>query len=590
MPRRIGLFLYVGVTVFVSLVMFSAPGVAGEPQVSQSASEQAAWEKAAQAFSESGPMPGPASQSVPAQPGTLSPPSAHPPAPHAVPAPSSEEKQKDRVLSRGEVDLELSKDREEEPGPAKPFFVSAKKEDETRDADLYAGLTNRIDKFIHYFQNKGRSKFELYLTRSGKYSDMMRGILATYGLPEDLIYLALIESGFSPKAYSVARAVGPWQFMAETGRRYGLRIDWWADERRDYEKSTHAAASYLKDLYGMFDSWPLATAAYNAGEGKIQKAMTRYRSEDYVELIRHRYLKQETKDYVPKMIAAITIAKDPEKFGFGGVKYENPLEFDKVAVPGGTDLATLGRLIGVPYESVREWNPELRRCCTPPNRESYAIRLPKGYGAIASERMEEIREDAKVTFLLHTVKKGETLASLADRYHTTVPVLQELNGMKKPKLGRSAKLVIPVAGLSEDEAVPGKEVSAAQVETAFKRLDDVRKRTRTVRVRKGDTLARIAKRTGVPVEELAEMNGLEAKSRLKVGSRLRIPGSGSAKKSVASSRGAKKQIRHVVRRGDTLSKVSKAYGITPKSLSERNNLKEGEALLQGRVLYIPREL
>jgi N-acetylmuramoyl-L-alanine amidase len=161
--------------------------------------------------------------------------------------------------------------------------------------------------------------------------------------------------------------------------------------------------------------------------------------------------------------------------------------------------------------------------------------------------------------------------------------------MKKPKLGRSAKLVIPVAGLSEDEAVPGKEVSAAQVETAFKRLDDVRKRTRTVRVRKGDTLVRIAKRTGVPVEELAEMNGLEAKSRLKVGSRLRIPGSGPAKKSVASSRGAKKQIRHVVRRGDTVSKVSKAYGVTPEQLSERNNLKEGEALPQGRVLHIPRE-
>ncbi|MBP2686959.1 MAG: Lytic transglycosylase catalytic, partial [Deltaproteobacteria bacterium] len=123
----------------------------------------------------------------------------------------------------------------------------------------------------------------------------------------------------------MAKAAGPWQFISATGRRYGLRIDWWADERRDAEKSTHAAASYLRDLYGMFESWPLATAAYNAGEGKIQKAVTRYKSDDFSELIRHRYLKQETKDYVPKMLAALTIAKDPDKYGFGDVAYEAPL-------------------------------------------------------------------------------------------------------------------------------------------------------------------------------------------------------------------------------------------------------------------------
>ncbi|HSL92588.1 MAG TPA: LysM peptidoglycan-binding domain-containing protein, partial [Candidatus Limnocylindrales bacterium] len=504
-----------------------------------------------------------------------------------------EEQEQDRVMSKGEVELQLSKDREEEreAEPSVGFFVSAQGENGNRDAGLYTGLTGRIDKFIRYFQNAGRDRFEIYLSRSGKYSDMMRGILAEYGLPEDLIYLALIESGFSPKAYSVARAAGPWQFIVGTGRRYGLRIDWWTDERRDYEKSTHAAASYLKDLYGMFDSWPLATAAYNAGEGKIQKAVARYRSEDYVELIRHRYLKQETKDYVPKMIAALTIAKEPEKFGFEGVKYEDPLEFDKADVPGGTDLQELGRIIGVPYESLREWNPELRRFCTPPNRESYEIRLPKGYGKIAEEQLEEIREDASVTFLLHTVKKGESLASLASRYHTTVPILQELNGMKNPRMKRSARLVIPVTGLSEEEAVPGKEVSVRQVELALKRLDDVTRRTRTVRVRRGDTLSRISRRTGVPLHELAEANGLKATSRLKAGHRLRLPGTGSgrAKESVASAHGEKKEIRHVVRRGDTLSKVATVYGVTPEQLSKRNNLKEGQVLPRGRVLRIPSE-
>jgi len=530
-------------TVFVTLVTLSVSGFAGESAVPAPTPVTVAASHLAQE---------PAAPSDTPSGAPLAVPSKLPPEPVPVLAAPPEEKQKDRILSQGEVDLQLSKNREEEreAEPSAGFFVSARGESGNRDADLYTGLTSRIDKFIRYFQNAGRSKFELYLTRSGKYSDMMRGILAKYGLPEDLIYLALIESGFSPKAYSVARAAGPWQFIVGTGRRYGLRIDWWADERRDYEKSTHAAASYLKDLYGMFDSWPLATAAYNAGEGKIQKAVARYRSEDYVELIRHRYLKQETKDYVPKMIAALTIAKEPEKFGFEGVKYEDPLEFDKANVPGGTDLQELGRLIGVPYESLREWNPELRRFCTPPNRESYEIRLPRGYREIAEEHMEEIREDARVAFLLHTVKKGETLASLADRYHTTVPILQELNGMKKPTMKRSARLVIPMTGLSEEEAVPGKEVSAEQVEMTFKRLDDVTRRTRTARLKKG---------------------------------------SGPAKKAAASARRGKKEIRHVVRQGDTLSKVSRVYGVTPEKLSERNNLKEGQVLPRGRVLRIPLE-
>jgi membrane-bound lytic murein transglycosylase D len=210
----------------------------------------------------------------------------------------------------------------------------------------------------------------------------------------------------------------------------------------------------------------------------------------------------------------------------------------------------MGRIIGVPYESLREWNPELRRFCTPPNRESYEIRLPKGYGKIAEEQIGEIREDAGVTFLLHTVKKGETLASLANRYHMTVPILQELNGMKTPKMKRSARLVIPVTGLSEEEAVPGKEVSAEQVEMALKRLDDVTKRTRNARMKKG---------------------------------------SGAAKKAVASGRRGKKEIRHIIRRGDTLSKVARVYGVTPGQLSARNNLKEGQVLPRGRVLRIPSE-
>ena len=536
-------------------------------------------------------------------------------------APPSE-KAPDRVLSPGEVELQVTKNLEEVPdgedGMGEEFFTNASTEVEKGKGGVFSGITNPIEKFIRYFQNGGRKKFELYLSRSGKYVGMMQKILVRYGLPEDLVYVALIESGFSPKAYSVAKAAGPWQFISETGRRYGLRIDWWADERRDAEKSTHAAASYLRDLYGMFESWPLAAAAYNAGEGKIQRAVTRYKSDDISELIRHRYLKQETKDYVPKMLAALTIAKDPDKYGFGNVAYEAPLDLRSVTVPGGTDLATAARLLEVPLESIREWNPELRRFCTPPNRERYDLRLSVDAARLAEDRMEEIRTQAKITFLQHNVRRGETLQALADRYKTTVPNLKELNGLKRDSLGRTARLVIPVTGLIETEAVPGTEVSPDQLTMAHMRVEEGSRKARIrgvrrsgpgddVIVRRGDTLARLAKRHGVRVKDLAGANHLKPSSRLKAGAHLVLPdtagdagsraaktaakrASAGAKSSAAAARDARKRTtRYKVHKGDTLDQIARVYGVTADRLAERNRLKKGHLLRQGLVLVIPLE-
>jgi len=573
------------------------------------------------------PAPSTPAQNLPA-PGT--------PVPAAVPsrlpaiptvslvAPPSE-KAPDRVLSPGEVDLQVTKNlgdvAEEEERMGEEFFASASKEVEKGKGGVFSGITNPIEKFIRYFQTGGRKKFELYLSRSGKYVGMMQKILVRYGLPEDLVYVALIESGFSPKAYSVAKAAGPWQFISETGRRYGLRIDWWADERRDAEKSTHAAASYLRDLYGMFESWPLAAAAYNAGEGKIQRAVTRYKSDDFSELIRHGYLKQETKDYVPKMLAALTIAKDPDKYGFGDVAYETPLDLRTVTVPGGTDLAAVARLLEVPVETIRDWNPELRRFCTPPNRERYDLRLSVDAARLAEERMEEIRTQAKITFLQHNVRRGETLQALADRYKSTVPVLKELNGLKRDSLGRTARLVIPVTGFEETEAVPGTEVSPDQLTMAHMRVEEGSRRARirggrrpepgdAVIVRKGDTLARLAKRHGVRVTELASANGLKPASKLKVGAHLVLPEpAGDAEsrkvktaapkasggtKSPASAVGAaqdvrKKITRYKVHKGDTLDQIARVYGVTIDRLADRNRLKKDQPLRQGLVLVIPLE-
>lgn len=449
-----------------------------------------------------------------------------------VPAPVAEKRdggtlaQSDVVLSPKDLEEEVPSGEEADAVEEldSRFFANPLEEIEKGNDGNYAGLTVRIEKFIRYFQTKGRDRFEIWLSRSGKYSEMMREILAQYGLPGDLVYLALIESGFSPQAYSVARAAGPWQFIAGTAKRYGLRVDWWADERRDYEKSTHAAASYLRDLYGLFDSWPLATAAYNAGEGKIQRAVSRYKTEDYSKLIRYRYLSRETRDYVPKMLAALSIAKDPARYGFDGLQYEDPLEFDKVVVPDSIDLAAMEKILGLSSGSLKELNPELRRFCTPPNREAYEVRLPKGYAPVALDRMEEIRTEAKVTFLAHPVHKRETLSSLSREYGTPVSVLKEINGIRSDSLRRVSRVIVPVTGLSAEDSVPGKAVSPDQLRLAHMRVDEGYRRGSKVRVRQGDTLSMIARRSGVSVRSLMRANGIRDATLLRTGSVIRIPG------------------------------------------------------------------
>ncbi len=493
-----------------------------------------------------------------------------------------DEREPDLVLSQQDIDVQVEQNEDAEPVVEldAEFFANALEEIEKGEDGSYAGLTRRIDKFIRYFQSKGRDRFELWLSRSGKYSDIMRQILAKYGMPGDLVYLALIESGFSPKAYSVARAAGPWQFIAGTARRYGLRVDWWADERMDYEKSTHAAATYLRDLYGMFDSWPLAAAAYNAGENRIMRAVSRYKTEDFATLIRYRYLPRETKDYVPKMLAALTIAKDPDRYGFGHVQYEDPLAFDKVVIPGGTDIAALGNIIGVPEETLREWNPELKRFCTPPNEETYVIRLPEGFGPIAAEQLDVIGQEAKVTFLRHKVGKKETLASIAEKYNTPLATLKEMNGIRRNSLGRISSLIIPVTGLSETDAVPGSRVSPDQLRLAHMRVDQGYRRGQRVRVRSGDTLWKIARRSGVSVSALARENGMKTTGILRAGRIIRIPGA------VSSLEGGN---RHVVRPGDTLSKIARQYGVSVNQLARRNHMSTRQTLRTGRVLNIPTE-
>jgi membrane-bound lytic murein transglycosylase D len=342
----------------------------------------------------------------------------------------------------GGLDLPISDESNDD------FILEVFPKDERKqgpDFDIPIVINAKVEQFIQYFQTTGRRVFTNWLGRSERYIPFMKNLLKENGLPEDLVYLALIESGFNPYAYSRSKASGPWQFIYLTGRRYGLRSNWWIDERRDPEKSTIAAAKYLKDLHDMFECWYLAAAGYNAGEKKIAAAMKRYGTEDFWELTKYRYLKRETKDYVPQMIAAALIAKEPEKYGFTDIEYQQPLRYEKVKVPEVTDLRLIAQACEVTVDEIKGLNPELSRWCTPPNFPDYEIKIPSGKKDLFLRNFEALSPGERFQFKIHTVKKGETFSKIARLYRVDLDPILELNRLsKKTRLSKGMDLLIPL--------------------------------------------------------------------------------------------------------------------------------------------------
>jgi membrane-bound lytic murein transglycosylase D len=337
----------------------------------------------------------------------------------------------------------------------------------------------------------------------------MKDIFREKNLPEDLVYVAMIESGFNPYAVSWAKAVGPWQFMPATGRLYGLRIDWWIDERKDPVKSTDAAAEHLKDLHNLFGSWPLALASYNAGARKVQRAVLRTRSDDFWDLKASRYIRRETKNYVPKFMAATIIAKNPESYGFSVADYP-PFQYDTVVIEESTDLRLLARCAGCSYETIKELNPELRRWVTPPDFDKYVLRIPAGTKETFLANFAAIPPEQKITWERHKVRRGETLASIAMQYNTSSDTIREINGLKRTRLAPGRYLLIPVDinAKAQDIGYLTPEESGKQQEILY-------------RVRRGETLARIAKRHNVTVSEIKEWNkGLS--SSIRAGQKIKL--------------------------------------------------------------------
>ena len=382
--------------------------------------------------------------------------------------------------------------------------------------DIPIVVNDQVEYFIEYFQTTQRKAFSLWLQRSGRYIPMMKEVLREHGLPEDLVYMALIESGFNPRAYSRRRASGPWQFIYRTGKRYGLTVDWWIDERRDPEKSTIAAARHLKDLYDQFSCWYLAAASYNAGAGKISRAIQRYKTEDFWELTKHRYLKRETKNYVPKMIAAALIAKSPEKYGFADIEYDEPIRYEKVAVSDATDLRVIARCSETDYEVIKALNPELLRWCTPPDYQNYQAKIPEGKREIFLQNFAQLKPSEKITFRRHYVRSGDTLSQIARRYGTGVSAIMQMNHLRNPRhLRAGTSIIIPIPA---DKAVSiRKKTHAAttspkttETPKTIPTMDESSLEEIRYVVQEGDTLWDIALLYNLRVEDIRRWNNLRS--------------------------------------------------------------------------------
>lgn len=407
----------------------------------------------------------------------------------------------------------------------------------TFDINVTSYATNRrVLAYLEFFQVDARDRFAIWLSRLSRYEGMIRERLRAKGLPEDLVYLTLIESGLSNSAVSRARAVGMWQFVSGTGRLYGLEVDPWVDERRDPYKATDAAVSYLSDLVQRLGSVYLAAAAYNAGEGRIQRGVRHLpgqsdslTDETFFQLADRRYLRRETRDYVPKLIAAALIAKQPGRYGFTDIPRMTPLQFDEIRVSEATGLDVLARLADTTTDAIVELNPQFVRGVTPPGRE-VTVRVPRGTGTRTAERYDTLPATSRITFVEHYVTRGQTLSDIATQYRVSVSLIQGANpSLRERTLRVGQRVVIPMSG----RVVPGSSWKSATADDGARvsaREGGASTVAASHRVRRGETASQIARRYGVDLDALLDYNGLSRDSVIKAGKLLRIPPSGRASK------------------------------------------------------------
>ncbi len=384
-------------------------------------------------------------------------------------------------------------------------------------------INKDVDRWIDFFANKNHDAFQRFLDRGQPYQNLVVATLRDAGVPSEMYYLAMIESGFVLQAKSSVAAVGFWQFMPATGRRYGLRVDKHVDERRDPWRSTVAASIYLSDLNNVFNSWYLAMAAYNAGEMRIMNAIMRGKSRDFWELVRQKVLPAETMDYIPKFLAAYMIGKNPEKYGFTISDAASHEAFIGVNVPSPIKLSAVAEQTSIPLEVIQKYNPHLKGGMTPSDTKTYKIWIPKRFETAFNDNAEKLEDhrmavrevklaEGKVR-KFHRVRRGEHLNAIAAKYGLSLDELKEMNHLRSNVVHRGQKLRIVTDATESKVAKADDKASAGD--------DDKDDSTSIYRVRRGDRLHGIAKKFGMTVAELKKINKLH-RNAVRVGQILKV--------------------------------------------------------------------
>jgi len=403
-------------------------------------------------------------------------------------------------------------------------------------------LNATVERNLHYFRDVIPERFQECLDRFSHYQPVVQPIFEEFQLPKELMYLSLVESGFNPRAYSRAHAAGPWQFIKPTGRLYGLHINWYVDERRDPIKSTVAAAHHLRDLYDQFGSWPLALSAYNAGPGKISRAIRKSRTRDYWKIRKTWYIRRETKEYVPRFIAATLIALDPTLYGFS----ENPIQphrIDEVLVTKRVHLRSVAQTTGIPLQELRQLNPELRRNIIPAQSQGYYLKVPKGKRELVARHQHQFKlwtQPPPPPSRWYRVRWGDSLSVIAKRFGMSVRSLKELNHRS------------------------GNRVFVGNRLRVRKGQSPIHHSVKWYTIAPGDTLSVIAQRFGITVRTLARMNPHVSGTRIHAGSTLRVKGNPSPAKNG--------KHWYKVRTGDSLWRIARQFSVTVTDLKILNNL------------------